>query len=123
MDFRKRRAASGHAAYGAERVRRQVYGGAQFRTAHGCVRARTRKRSAAQRFELRAMFPSRHILGIRVNAPAYREAVSSVIRWARCAESRYVCLGTVNNLIHARDSAQYREVLERADLLTPDGMP
>lgn len=58
-----------------------------------------------------------------MDAPVYAEAVSTVIRWANAAESRYVCLGTVNNLIHARDSRAYRHVLERADLLTPDGMP
>jgi N-acetylglucosaminyldiphosphoundecaprenol N-acetyl-beta-D-mannosaminyltransferase len=38
-------------------------------------------------------------------------------------ESRYVCVANVNNLIEAYDDPAYHEVMDRADLVTPDGMP
>jgi N-acetylglucosaminyldiphosphoundecaprenol N-acetyl-beta-D-mannosaminyltransferase len=34
-----------------------------------------------------------------------------------------VCLGAVNNIMTARDSAAYRIVMDEADLVTTDGMP
>jgi N-acetylglucosaminyldiphosphoundecaprenol N-acetyl-beta-D-mannosaminyltransferase len=38
-------------------------------------------------------------------------------------ESRYVCVANVNNLIEAYDDPAYHEVMNGADLVTPDGMP
>ena len=65
----------------------------------------------------------RTILGIRVDATSYEDATARVIGWATRGESRYVCLGVVATLMEARESAQYRDALEAADLVTPDGMP
>lgn len=66
---------------------------------------------------------SRRILGMRVDATTYRAAADHVIAWARQHRSCYVCLGTVNNVMEAHDSAAYRRVMEGAALVTPDGMP
>jgi len=67
--------------------------------------------------------PARTILGVRVDATSYGDATDRVMRWAGVGQSRYVCVATVNNLIEAHDDAQYREIMRRADLVTPDGMP
>jgi N-acetylglucosaminyldiphosphoundecaprenol N-acetyl-beta-D-mannosaminyltransferase len=66
---------------------------------------------------------ARRILGTRVDATSYRHAADAVLGWAEGGESRYVCVATVNNLIEAHDDPAYRQVMEDADLVTPDGMP
>ena len=69
------------------------------------------------------MFSSRRILGVRVDATNYEHATRQILDWARQGESRYVCCAAVNNIIEARDSSDYAEVMEQADLVTADGMP
>jgi N-acetylglucosaminyldiphosphoundecaprenol N-acetyl-beta-D-mannosaminyltransferase len=66
---------------------------------------------------------ARRILGTRVDATSYGHAADAVLGWAGAGESRYVCVATVNNLIEAYDDPAYRQVMEDADLVTPDGMP
>jgi N-acetylglucosaminyldiphosphoundecaprenol N-acetyl-beta-D-mannosaminyltransferase len=66
---------------------------------------------------------SRRILGTRVDATSYQHAAAEILRWGSLRESRYVCVATVNNLIEAYDRPSYRDVMDGADLVTPDGMP
>jgi N-acetylglucosaminyldiphosphoundecaprenol N-acetyl-beta-D-mannosaminyltransferase len=66
---------------------------------------------------------ARRILGMRVDATSYKHAAEQVLSWARQAESRYVCVATVNNVVEARDDSSYATVMNGADLVTPDGMP
>lgn len=65
----------------------------------------------------------RSILGMRVDATSYPDACRRVIHWAHRAESRYVCVATVNNVMESYDSAAFRRIMNAADLVTPDGMP
>ncbi|HSW49227.1 MAG TPA: WecB/TagA/CpsF family glycosyltransferase, partial [Bryobacteraceae bacterium] len=94
-------------------------------------------RKGRGRFEERFSFPAcyarmlslygalleRRILGMRVDRTSYPEAVARVLDWARAGESRYVCAASVNNVMEAHDSREFLEVMNRADLVTPDGMP
>jgi N-acetylglucosaminyldiphosphoundecaprenol N-acetyl-beta-D-mannosaminyltransferase len=66
---------------------------------------------------------ARRILGTRVDATSYGHAAEAVLGWAGRRESRYVCVATVNNIVEAYDDPAYRQVMEDADLVTPDGMP
>jgi N-acetylglucosaminyldiphosphoundecaprenol N-acetyl-beta-D-mannosaminyltransferase len=70
-----------------------------------------------------ARVPARRILGMRVDATSYTHAAEQTVRWARQAESRYVCIATVNNVIEAYEDPSYAAVMNGADLVTPDGMP
>ncbi len=65
----------------------------------------------------------RSILGVRVDSTSYADATRQIINWACDAHSRYVCCAAVNNIMEARRSPDYRNVMEQADLVTPDGMP
>ncbi|GIU97225.1 MAG: UDP-N-acetyl-D-mannosaminuronic acid transferase [Actinomycetota bacterium] len=65
----------------------------------------------------------RWILGMRVDATSYDDAVERVIRWAKYGESRTVFVATVNNVMHSYDDPTYRHVMNDGDLVTPDGMP
>lgn len=69
------------------------------------------------------MMQSRTIVGMRVDATSYPDASEQVIDWARAGESRVVCIATVNNVMEAYDDRSYREAMNAADLVTPDGMP
>ncbi|MCS6952659.1 MAG: WecB/TagA/CpsF family glycosyltransferase [Bryobacterales bacterium] len=63
------------------------------------------------------------ILGMRVDATDYVRATRQIVAWARRGESRYVCCASVNNVMEAYDSAEFRRVMNGADLVTSDGMP
>jgi N-acetylglucosaminyldiphosphoundecaprenol N-acetyl-beta-D-mannosaminyltransferase len=46
-----------------------------------------------------------------------------IAEWAGERLSRYVCVASVNNVMEAWDSSDFRRVMNQADLVTPDGMP
>jgi N-acetylglucosaminyldiphosphoundecaprenol N-acetyl-beta-D-mannosaminyltransferase len=60
---------------------------------------------------------------MRVDATTYADAASRILKWAPSAKSRYVCVGSVNNVMVARRDPAYRRLTNEADLVTPDGMP
>jgi len=73
--------------------------------------------------EITAGCTERYILGSRVHGTSYAHASNLVQDWARQGLSRYVCVATVNNVMEAWDSPQFKTVTNQADLVTPDGMP
>ncbi len=66
---------------------------------------------------------SRRLLGVRVDATNYQDATAQILEWAGQARSCYVCVAAVNNIMEARNSADYHAVMEQAELVTSDGMP
>ena len=66
---------------------------------------------------------SRWVLGTRVDATSYRDATQRILGWAGNAESRYVCVANVNNVMEANEDPSFLDVMNGADLVTPDGMP
>lgn len=67
--------------------------------------------------------PVAHILGMKVHAINYEDAVATIRQWAGERVSGYVCVATVNNVMESYDSASFHRVMNEADLVTPDGMP
>jgi N-acetylglucosaminyldiphosphoundecaprenol N-acetyl-beta-D-mannosaminyltransferase len=68
-------------------------------------------------------FAHRYIVGMRVDATSYDEAANRIVRWAERGESRYVCVASVNNVVLAQDDDAFASAMNRAHLVTPDGMP
>lgn len=66
---------------------------------------------------------SRHILGMRVDATSFDDAVARVLDWAGRRESRYICVATVHMVMETYDDPAFQQVVNAADLVTPDGMP
>jgi N-acetylglucosaminyldiphosphoundecaprenol N-acetyl-beta-D-mannosaminyltransferase len=66
---------------------------------------------------------SRYILGMRVDATSYDDASRRVLEWAANNEPRYVCISTVHMVMESHDDANFREFVNGADLVTPDGVP
>jgi N-acetylglucosaminyldiphosphoundecaprenol N-acetyl-beta-D-mannosaminyltransferase len=60
---------------------------------------------------------------MRVDATSYEDASRRVVRWACEGRSGYVCVATVHMTMEAFDSAAFRQVVNGADLVTPDGRP
>jgi len=60
---------------------------------------------------------------VRVDATSYEDATARIIAWAESGESRYVCVANVNNVMDANDDPGFLDVMNGADLVTPDGMP
>ncbi len=65
----------------------------------------------------------RSVLGMRVDAVDYESAVGTILRWARHRRSRFICAANVHMVMEAYDQADYRRMINSADLVTPDGMP
>jgi len=63
------------------------------------------------------------ILGVSVHPTSYQEAVAQITSWAKWKESRYVCAANVHMVMEAHDSPTFMQVVNDADLVTPDGMP
>jgi N-acetylglucosaminyldiphosphoundecaprenol N-acetyl-beta-D-mannosaminyltransferase len=63
------------------------------------------------------------ILGVRVDPTSYEEATSKIISWAQSRESRLVCVANVHMIMEAHDSRTFKDLVNAADLITPDGMP
>lgn len=63
------------------------------------------------------------ILNTYVNSTSYEEATGTIVKWARDHESRYICAANVHMIMEAYDSPDFQEIVNNADLVTPDGMP
>ena len=63
------------------------------------------------------------ILSAQIDALSWDRTVAQIILWARRRESRYVCLCNVHSVVTANLDAEFRSVINGADMATPDGMP
>lgn len=66
------------------------------------------------------------VLGMRVDAVEFDDAVQVISRWAARHQptgSRMVCAANVHMVMEAYDDAGYRAVVNGADLVVPDGQP
>jgi N-acetylglucosaminyldiphosphoundecaprenol N-acetyl-beta-D-mannosaminyltransferase len=66
---------------------------------------------------------SRYLLGTRIDATEYSEATQRILGWARDRSSGYVCAANVHMVMEAHDSPEFQQIVNRARLVTPDGMP
>lgn len=69
------------------------------------------------------MIPKKKVINTPVTCVPFDEQMMLILRWAKTRASKAVCLANVHMLMEAERNASYREVLHRADLVTPDGKP
>lgn len=60
---------------------------------------------------------------MRVDATSYEDAARRVVRWAQQSRSSYVCVANVHMAMETFDSEAFRQTVNGADLITPDGKP
>lgn len=70
-----------------------------------------------------ARLDTRDVLGVRFHATTYADATARVLHWARQGASRTVYCSNTHSTIEAQDDPSFRDLLNRADLNTPDGVP
>lgn len=63
------------------------------------------------------------ILGVQIDNVSWDEALERIRGWIRSGEPHQIVTPAIEQVILARRDAGFRQVLENADLVTPDGMP
>lgn len=63
------------------------------------------------------------LLGTRIDAMSWEQAVGRIIRWAQSGASRMVCLCNVHSLVSARSDPALAAALAVSDMNSPDGAP
>src|SRR5262245_18437464 len=63
------------------------------------------------------------ILGVRVSVTNLEEAAQRVDNWTQNREPAYVCVAPVSMIIEAHDDPIFRNIVNDAAMVTPDGMP
>lgn len=69
-------------------------------------------------------------MGVDISTTTYQEVVDFCSRWVderrsgqNSGGARYICVTSVHGIITARDDPEVREILNSAEIATPDGMP
>jgi len=63
------------------------------------------------------------VIGAFIDALSWDEALGRLIAWGGARESRYVCICNAHSVVTATQDPAFRDVIEKADTATPDGMP
>ena len=63
------------------------------------------------------------ILGVKVAASSYADVVAKGLGWANSNDSRTLIFANVHVVMEAFDDPVYREYLNKADMVSPDGVP
>ena len=63
------------------------------------------------------------ILGVKVSAVNLQSAAEEIEGWIKTGHKAYVCVAPVSTLVDCQRDRAYRDVVNGADLVTPDGMP
>lgn len=67
--------------------------------------------------------PYLDIIGSQVSTAPFDVLIGRILGWAREHKSRFVCVANTHMLVGAYQEPSFSEVLNSADLVTPDGMP
>ena len=77
-----------------------------------------------------ATLVKQNVLGVGISATSYGEVVAACAAWiaqrrlgSSIMPARYVCVTSVHGVMEARKDNLIREILNAADIATPDGMP
>lgn len=65
----------------------------------------------------------RDILNMHVDVTSYPDAAGRVVSWASDGHSRYVCAANVHMVMESHDDSDFQDIVNGADLVTPDGVP
>ena len=63
------------------------------------------------------------VLGVFIDALSWDETLARLLAWGYARESRYVAISNVHVVVSAWRDPNYREVINGADMATPDGAP
>jgi len=64
-----------------------------------------------------------NILGVRVDAINPELALERIRRWIQNRDKVYVCIAPVSTIVDCQENQHYRQIVNEAGMVTPDGMP
>ncbi len=67
--------------------------------------------------------PKQRVLDFPITALRFDDQIQTILRWAIAHESKTVCVANVHMLMEAHWNPEFANVLNNADIITPDGMP
>jgi N-acetylglucosaminyldiphosphoundecaprenol N-acetyl-beta-D-mannosaminyltransferase len=70
-----------------------------------------------------SLVPTVDVIGSPVTALSFKEQIDIILQWACASTSSFVCVANTHMLIEAYRVPAFRNILQAADLITPDGMP
>lgn len=65
----------------------------------------------------------KRVLALEISTGEYNDFIENILELSCNRTSSYVCVANVHMCIEAHHDAQFREVVNNADMVTPDGMP
>lgn len=68
-------------------------------------------------------FTSRYILGMRVDATNYRDAIKRIVIWAKNRQSKAVYAANVHMTMETYDNRTFADIVNSADIVAPNGKP
>lgn len=72
---------------------------------------------------LKGTLPTINVIGSPVTALPFADQIEVLLKWAQARLSKAVCVANTHMLIEAHWHDAFGDVLAKADLVTPDGMP
>jgi N-acetylglucosaminyldiphosphoundecaprenol N-acetyl-beta-D-mannosaminyltransferase len=79
--------------------------------------------SVATTEELQNPIATRPILGINVAVSSYEQLIQRSFLWGRERQSRAIFFANVHMIMEAHDDPAFFRLINRADMVNPDGMP
>jgi N-acetylglucosaminyldiphosphoundecaprenol N-acetyl-beta-D-mannosaminyltransferase len=67
--------------------------------------------------------PTVPVLGVKISAICLDSATERVQTWVEARERRYVCVADVHSVMESVRDPSLRQIHNKADMVTPDGMP
>lgn len=66
---------------------------------------------------------TKHIISLSITTGSYASFIDRILELAQKKQSSYVCVANVHMTIEAYWDSKFAEMVNKADLVTPDGMP
>jgi len=63
------------------------------------------------------------IIGSRISTGPYNLFIPEILNLSNNKQSSYICVANVHMLIEGHNSRQFQQIINEADMVTPDGMP
>ncbi|BAZ06811.1 WecB/TagA/CpsF family glycosyltransferase [Calothrix sp. NIES-3974] len=67
--------------------------------------------------------PTAKVIDFPITALGFHQQMETILTWAKARDSRIVCVANVHMLMEAHWYPDFGQMLQRADMVTPDGMP
>ena len=69
------------------------------------------------------MFKNILLLDVKISRVTPTLAYQQICQWVQDRQQKYVCVAPVSTLVDAKRDSNYRQVVNAADMVTPDGVP